>query len=173
MLLSLVVGVELSRVVSCLDEVLGGPLEVPSALEVHSELGGDPRRLLAVMLEQLLSCLPMKQDAPLAHQISIKHVLIERVRKTISRGQSTIGQLFFLARFNQPGDLVQSIKLLLQIQFIHAEQSGKNCRSKLLAFNAGVLKRAPICFGEGLDLLTDHAAHAFRHLQIHFRNGAH
>src|SRR6266568_492018 len=84
MLLSLVVGVELSRVVSCLDEVFGGPLEVPSALEVHSELGGDPRRLLAVMLEQLLSCLPMKQDAPLAHQISIKYVLIERVRKTIS-----------------------------------------------------------------------------------------
>ena len=115
----------------------------------------------------------MKQDAALTNQISIEHVLIERVRKTISRCQSTIGQLFFLARFNQAGDLVQSIELLLQIQFIHAEQSRQNCRSELLAFNAGVLKRATVFFGQSLDLLTDHAAHTFGHLQVHLRNGAH
>src|SRR5262249_52142877 len=48
MLRCLIVGVDLPAIVSRVDEELDCTSEVPAALEVHRELRGDPRRLVAV-----------------------------------------------------------------------------------------------------------------------------
>ena len=110
----------------------------------------------------------MQQHPAFAYQIAIEDVLIQCVSKAVSRCQRAVGQLFFFAGLNQPGDFVEASQALLQIKLIHSQQRGQDDRRKLLSFNTGILKHSPIFFFEGLDLLPNHAANVLRSFEIHF-----
>ncbi len=79
-----------------MNEVFNRTPEVAPALEVHCELRRDARRLRAVMPRQLFSGLPVELNAPLADQVAVENILVERVCEAIAHREGTIGQLLFL-----------------------------------------------------------------------------
>ena len=82
----------------------------------------------------------MQQRPALAHQFLIKDVLIERMRKSVMRGQSAIRQLFLFADFEESMRGGENRKLLFRFQFVPVEQNGDDSGKKLFAFDPGVLQ---------------------------------
>src|ERR1700730_7570191 len=110
----------------------------------------------------------MKCDSAFTNQFAIEHILVQGVAKTIACSERTIGKFLFTTVLNPTVDPVQPIETFFKRNFIDAENFRQYCGSKFLAFDACALKGTAIILTQRLHVFQDHAAYAFRHLEVHF-----
>src|SRR5438128_8585234 len=103
----------------------------------------------------------MQQDAPLADQFVIQHVLIKRVREAITYRERSIRQFLFAESRDQAMNLFEVDELLLKLKLVNVEQFSHDGRKKFGSLDASVCQRSSLLFFERINLFVNHAAHAF------------
>src|SRR6267378_3451739 len=110
----------------------------------------------------------MQQNAPLADQLVIQNVLIERMRETVTYRQRPIRKVLFAQSGDQTVNLFKASELLLKVKLVNVEQLSNDCRKKLGSLDTRVCQRSSLLFLERINCFVNHAAYALRRLEIHF-----